>query len=51
MLKNKLLIKEVCIKLGFRIEMTNDVYKYINSFTESKTHSIFAEEVLYNYFR
>ena len=46
MFKNKMFIKEVCVKLGFRIEMINDVYKYINSFTESKTFSIFAEEVI-----
>lgn len=46
MFKNKMFIKEVCVKLGFRIEMLNDVYKYINSFSESKTYSIFAEEVI-----
>jgi hypothetical protein len=46
MLKNKQLIKEVCVKLDFRIEMVNDVLKYIHSFTESKTHRLFAEEVI-----
>lgn len=45
MLNNKPLIKEVCVKLGLRIEMINDVFKYIHSFSKTK-FTVFADEVI-----
>jgi hypothetical protein len=41
---NNKLIKEICIKLDFRIEMIHDVINYYESFKGSKTHS-FKEDV------
>ena len=45
MLANKLILKEVCVKLNLKIEMINDVYSLVESFILSKTHS-FSEEVM-----
>jgi hypothetical protein len=42
--KNKHIIKEICFKLSFRIEMIHDVYDYMESFQKSKTHN-FPEDV------
>ena len=42
--KNKKIIKEICIKLEFRIEMIHDVYDYLESFQKSRTHN-FPEDV------
>jgi hypothetical protein len=41
---NNKLIKEICIKLDFRIEMIHDVISYFDAFKNSKTHS-FREDV------
>ena len=45
MLKNKSIVKEICVKLNIKIEMINDVYSLVESFLESKTHS-FSDEVI-----
>jgi hypothetical protein len=45
MINDKLLIKEICIKLNLKIEMINDVLLFVESFIKSKTHS-FSEEVI-----
>jgi hypothetical protein len=41
---NNKLIKEICIKLDFRVEMIHDVIAYYHTFRTSKTHS-FREDV------
>jgi hypothetical protein len=46
-LSNKL-IKEICIKLDFRIEMIHDVISYMDAFKSSKTHN-FKEDVIFKY--
>lgn len=45
MLKNKKMIKEICVKLNTKIEMINDIYKYVDTFSESNSHG-FSEEVI-----
>lgn len=45
MLANKLVIKEICLKLNLRIEMINDVYSFVDSFVDNKMHT-FTEEVI-----
>jgi hypothetical protein len=40
------IIKEICIKLEFRIEMIHDVIAYYDKFRNSDTHS-FKEDVLF----
>jgi hypothetical protein len=46
MMKNKSFIKEICIKLNFRIEMSNDVLTYVEMFQNSQTHNFSSEVII-----